>query len=144
MQAAGEDEQPPGAPTSPTQPRIQARSKDKAPGGLNAHHDDRQAAGLLQAPGGDDLRNILHSGQHGSQQAEEVCPAADVRGEGVDKDNGADEGDDEEAERDGEHEDGFFPRGYGGRVGVFGVLVDAGDRGAREEDEEEEHAGRCE
>lgn len=58
--------------------------------------------------------------------------------ERVDKDDGADEGDDEEGKGQGEDDDSLFPRGDAAMLLVWGGLLG----GSREEDEEEEHAGR--
>jgi hypothetical protein len=137
LQTAREYEQAPRAPPPRAEPRCQARCEDKTPWGLYAHHRHGQAARLLQPPRHKNLGDVLDSGKDGGQQAEEVGPGADVRRGGIDEDNGAQQGDDKEGERGGEDDDGFLPRGQIGDVLVW--LVGLGL--AREEDEEQKHAG---
>ena len=60
-------------------------------------------------------------------------------GYSVDEDDGADEGDNEECQGEGEDQDGFFP---GRHVGVL-FLFGGWERVTGEEDEEEEHAVMC-
>ena len=66
-----------------------------------------------------------------------------MRGKCVDEDYGADEGDYEEGQGECENKDSFFPGRHGGRISVFGILVDARNGYAWKEDEEEEHADEC-
>jgi hypothetical protein len=145
LQTAADDEDAPGTPAARAEAGSQTSSKDKAAWGLDAHHDDGEAARLLQAPGGDNLGDVLDGSERSGEQAEHVGPGAGVCGQGVDDDDGANEGDDEEGEGEGEDEDGFLPSGQGGVVDVGGIVglgrVVFG--GAREEDEEKEHAGGC-
>jgi hypothetical protein len=138
LKTACEYEQAPSTPAPRTQPRRQARGKDETPRRLYAHHGHGQAARLLQPPRHKDLGNVLDGGEGGGQQAEEVGPGADVRRSGIDEDDGAKQGHDEEGERGSEDDDGFFPRR---QIGV--LLVELVGLGlAREEDEEQKHAGQ--
>lgn len=136
LQAPRQNKQPPSAPPRRPQPHRKTTRKHETPRRLNTHHGHAQAANRLRPPRRPYLRQVLDGCEQAAEHAEEVCPLADAAGDGVDEDYGAEEGEDEEDEGEGEDEDGFFPRGHfaGGFVGGFGVV-------AREEDEEEEHAG---
>jgi len=63
----------------------------------------------------------LYGGEHGSKKAEEVGPAADMGGKGVNEDDGAEQSDDEKGYGDAEDENGFFP---GRHVGILLFVCD--------------------
>lgn len=63
----------PGGPIDPGS-GDQRVDKNKAPGGLDAHHRDAQAADQASSGGVDDLRDVLAQRQERGQQSAEGSP----------------------------------------------------------------------
>lgn len=69
----------PGAPAAPAEARPQAGGEQETPGGLDAHHQDAEAAGVLQPVRRPYLRDVLDRGEHRRRDAQHVRPRSEVR-----------------------------------------------------------------
>lgn len=74
LETSGHDIYTPGAPATWPESRSETCCPDKTAGRLNAHHRDAQAAYPFEHVCCIDLGEVLYRGEHGGENAQEVCP----------------------------------------------------------------------
>lgn len=131
----GQQEDTPGAPTSPAKSDSEACGEEKAAGGLDAHHGNTQAPDVPETVGHGDLRYVLDSCKDGGQDAVENGPTAQIRGQNKREDGGENYSDHDMNDDNSSDHDSSVPLGFS--LGLFKFLFGECGIGISEEDEKE-------